>query len=132
MARVLLFLAGVMALALAAFHFFLPSVFGWDAAAADLPDSLQWALRALNDLWSLFALVTALLVLAIAARGWWTQSAGKAVLAAMTLYWLLHAGYLLMRPFPLPVELATLGMAFVAFPVVQVLLMAPALMQKPL
>ena len=50
MTRVLLFAAALLALGLAGFHFMLPTVFGWDAAAADLPDSLRWALRALNDM----------------------------------------------------------------------------------
>src|SRR5262245_16929420 len=115
MTRILLFVAGLLQLGLAGFHFFLPAVFGWDAAAADLPDSLRWALRALNDLWSLMALVTSLLVLAIAARGWWTQPAGKAVLVVMSVYWTLHAAYLMWRPFPLPPQLAGLGVAFVGF-----------------
>jgi hypothetical protein len=133
MTRICLFVAGILALGLAGFHFMLPAVFGWDAVAAELPDSLQWALRALNDLWSLMALVTSVLVLAIAARGWWTQAAGKAVLAAMAVYWLLHAVYLLWRPFPLPPQLAALGVAFVAFPLLQIALLAPALvyMKRP-
>jgi hypothetical protein len=133
MTRACLFAAGLLALGLASFHFALPSVFGWDKAAAELPDSLRWALLALNDLWSLMALMTSVLVLAIAVRGWWTQTAGKAVIAAMAAYWLLHALYLLWRPFPLPPQLAALGIAFVAFPLLQIALLAPALvyMKRP-
>ena len=130
MTRACLFVAGLLALGLASFHFALPSVFGWDKAAADLPDSLRLALRALNDLWSLMALVTSVQVLAIAAGKWWTQGAGKAAIAAMTVYWLLHAVYLLWRPFPLPPQLAALGVAFVAFPLLQIALLAPALLGK--
>ena len=128
MTRVSLFVAGFLALGLAGFHFMLPAVFGWDAAAADLPDSLQWALRALNDLWSLMALVTSVLILVIAVGKWWTQVAGKAAIAAMAVYWLLHVLYLLWRPFPLPPQLAALGVAFVAFPLLQIALLAPALL----
>jgi hypothetical protein len=88
------------------------------------PDSLAWALQALNAFWSALALLSGVLVLSIGIRRWWLQPAARWALRLLALYWLVHAIYLALVPFPLPRQMASLGIAFLVFPLVQALLHA--------
>lgn len=120
--RCSLFAAGVLSLSMGAFHFWLPSIFGWARAMAQAPSSLQWALMSLNFFWSLLALLTGALVLILAGRGDWSSPAGRCAVGTLAGYWAVHAAYLLLRPFPLPPHLGWLGVAFVGFAAVQAIL----------
>lgn len=50
--KALLLTAGVASAAMAAFHFFLPTVFQWSRYTAPVPTSIRWALDAINAFFS--------------------------------------------------------------------------------
>ena len=129
--RLAFFLAGFLSASMGAFHFALPRIFHWREMLTRVPDSLEWALLGLNAMWSAATLITGLLALTIAARGWWTQPAGRWTLIALGLYWTFHTVYILLVPFPLPPSLAWLGASFVGFSATQAVLFLAALLVRP-
>ena len=129
---VALWLAGTFSVGMGSFHFWLPTLFGWQLAMANAPDSLQWALQSLNFFWSLLTVLAGVGVVVLAHRGAWKDGVGRIVLLLLAAYWAGHAAYLLLRPFPLPAGLTWLGRCFVAFALAQMIMHAwPALTAKP-
>jgi len=121
-------IAGTLSLSMGAFHFWLPTLFGWHQGMASAPTSLQWALQSLNFFWSLLTLVAGALVVVLAQRRAWQDEFGRITLLALAAYWASHAAYLVLKPFPLPASLTWLGACFVAFALAQMVLHAwPAL-----
>ena len=123
-ARAALAAAGILSIGMGGFHFWLPRLFHWADGIASAPDSLRWALLALNAFWSGFAVATGALALGLAWRDEWRGSAGRLAAAVLAAYWCAHAAYLVAWPFPLPPRLAWLGAAFVGFAAMQALLHA--------
>jgi hypothetical protein len=94
----------------------------WRQAAVGIPDSLRWALFALNFSWSVIVFLAGCLVLYAATL---TSAAGRfARLTVFTvgLFWVIHGAYTWLNPFPLPAALRWLSVVFLAFPVIAVLL----------
>jgi hypothetical protein len=120
--KLCLVVAGVLSLSMGGFHLFLPRVFDWSRGMRSAPDSLEWALFSLNVFWSVLILLTGVLAIVLARRDWSEHAPGRAVLGALACYWLVHALYLLVFPFPLPANLQWLGTAFVGFALLQALL----------
>lgn len=123
-ARAALATAGVLSTSMGVFHFWLPRLFDWAGGIASAPASLRWALLSLNAFWSLFAVITGVLALALARTGEWRTGAGRFVAVALAGYWLAHTAYLVLWPFPLPSRLAWLGGAFLGFAITQAALHA--------
>ena len=65
-ARAALAAAGILSIGMGGFHFWLPQLFRWADGIASAPDSLRWALLALNAFWSGFAVATGALALGLA------------------------------------------------------------------
>ena len=71
-------------------------------------------------------LVTGSLVLHAAVIGPAAAAFTRRTLCALGLFWVVHGGYQLLYPMPLPVRLASLQLVLVGFPaVVAILLWAP-------
>jgi hypothetical protein len=119
LARAAVYLAGFLSCSIGAFHLALPRIYGWDAGMRTAPDSLKWALNALNAFWATAIILAGLLTILIAGGRWWSAPAGRWALAAFATYWALHTTYLLIWPFPMPASLAWLATAFLGFAFVQ-------------
>lgn len=130
-ARAALATAGALSAGMGGFHFWLPQLFDWAGGIASAPASLRWALLSLNAFWSLFAVTTGALAVALAWRGGWSERAGRYVGVALAAYWFAHTVYLVLRPFPLPPGLAWLGRSFVGFAAVLALLYASSAACRP-
>ena len=112
-----------LAIGLACLHLALPTVWNRLGALQGMVDSIRWALLALNTYWSLLIVLTAVLSLVIARHRSWKHASGRWTLAALAAYWLLHAAYLLARPFPFPENFAALSAAFLALPLLEAALL---------
>ena len=123
LALVALGVYGSLAIGLACVHLALPSLWDRVGALQEMVDSMRWTLLALNTYWSLLIVLTAVLALAIARHRWWKLAAGRWTLGAVAVYWLLHAAYLLARPFPLPESLGSLSAVFVGLPLLKAALL---------
>jgi hypothetical protein len=91
--------AGAATAGMGAFHFFLPSLFGWARFTSTLPAEIQWALCAMNAFLSLLLLVGGLATMMP------MRSPGVGVAWTtwtMVVFWLFNACYQLMWPFPTP------------------------------
>ena len=114
--------AGFVDCSLALYHSILPYHMSWRQAAVGMPDSLSWALFALNFSWSVIVFLAGCLVIYAATL---TPAAGKfAKLTVFTvgLFWVIHGAYTWLNPFPLPAAVRALNVVFLAFPVVAVAL----------
>ena len=83
--------AGFVDCSLALYHSILPYHMSWRQAAVGIPDSLRWALFALNFSWSVIVFLAGCLVIYAATL---TSAAGRfARLTVFTvgLFWVIHA-----------------------------------------
>jgi hypothetical protein len=114
--------AGFVDCSLALYHSILPYHMSWRQAAVGMPDSLSWALFALNFSWSVIVFLAGCLVIYAATL---TPAAGrfaKITVFTVGLFWVIHGAYTWLNPFPLPATLRWLSTVFLAFPVIAVLL----------
>jgi hypothetical protein len=106
--------AGLLTSAMALYHFWLPSAFGWSEAMIGAP-ALRWGLFMLNASFSYLLLAGGLLTLVIAGRGAAAGGIARLVLMAIGGYWLFNSLYQIVSPLPLPRALAGLRWAFLGF-----------------
>ncbi|HEX3632394.1 MAG TPA: hypothetical protein VHZ01_07800 [Casimicrobiaceae bacterium] len=114
--------AGLVDCSLAMYHSILPYHMGWTQAVVGMPDSLVWALFALNFSWSVIVFLAGCLVLYAATLRPVAGKFAKLTVFTIGLFWLMHGAYTWLHPFPLPAELRWLSMVFIAFPVVAIAL----------
>src|SRR5688572_13378211 len=118
--RVPLLLAGLHDCGLAAYHFFLPYHMQWDRALDSIPDSLRWALYALNFSWSLLVLLAGALVIYASTLGPAQGKFVKVTIFTIGLFWAIHGLYTWLNPLPLPPALLWLRIVLGLFPVIVV------------
>ena len=112
--RALVAFAGIGAIAMATYHFALPTIWGWDAYLAQVPPAVRWGALSINTFFSTMLLLLGLLTLLVAV----VSSGGPlvaGVLLAMAVFWLVNALYQILVPMPLPESLAALRVVLVAF-----------------
>ena len=113
--------AGFIDCSLALYHSILPYQMGWRQGIAGMPQSLSWALFALNFSWSVIVFLVGCLVIYAATL---TPAAGKfakITVFAVGLFWVIHGTYTWLNPFPMPRALWWLSLALGAFPVLAVI-----------
>ena len=119
---VLLGLAGLNACAMALYHFILPYHMRWGRGLHDVPDSIVWAVYALNFSWSALVFLTGALVLYAARLGPAAGTFARRTVFTIGLFWAIHGIYTWVNPLPLPRSFAVLKYALLAFPAVVVAL----------
>jgi hypothetical protein len=120
--RLSLGLAGVLECGIALYHAVLPYHMRWSQGFAGVPDSLVWAVFALNFSWSVIVFLAGCLIIYAARLG---PSAGffaKSTVFVVGLFWLIHGVYTWLNPLPLPPSLVWLRGLLGAFPVIVVAL----------
>src|SRR5262245_37528060 len=117
----LLGVAGALDCSMALYHLVLPYQMGWRQGLGGVPDSLVWALFALNYSWSVLLCVVGGLVLHAAMLGPTAGTYARRTVFAVGLFWVLHGAYTWVTPLPLPASLAWLRYVLGAFPAVVVI-----------
>jgi hypothetical protein len=117
-------LAGVLECGMALYHFVLPYHMGWAQGhgVENLPDSMAWALYALNFSWSLLLLSVSSLVIHAATLGPTGGTFMRRSIFTVGLFWAIHGSYVWLNPMPLPQRLLWLKFVLAAFPATLVLL----------
>lgn len=103
--RMLLILGGGFTTAMAAYHFFLPTMFGWAAEVKSVHPTVSWALFSLNFFFSFVLLalgVLTLLGVLLRRTHEWTY---LAVAVAAAGFWLVNGSYQVIVPMPMPQRL---------------------------
>lgn len=114
--------AGVLDCGMAFYHFVLPYHMGWRQGLGGVPDSIVWALFALNFSWSLLVLLAGSLVIYAAMLGPGAGTFARRTVFTVGLFWAIHGSYTWFNPMPLPGSLVWLRYVLGLFPAVMVLL----------
>ena len=114
--------AGVIGGSMALYHFVLPYHMGWRRGLEGVPDSIVWALFALNFSWSLLVLLAEILVLYAARLGPEAGAFARRTVFTVGLFWGIHGAYTWFNPLPLPAKLTWLRVVLGAFPALVVVL----------
>ena len=110
--------AGFLDCSLGLYHFVLPNQMQWRSGLGGVPDSLTWALFALNFSWSLLVTLLGCLMFYAARQRLPVDRFTRATLVVAGLFWMLHGAYTWVHPFPLPPSYAALKAALLVFPLV--------------
>jgi hypothetical protein len=106
--KALLLTAGAASAAMAAFHFFLPTVFQWSRHMATVPTSIRWGVDAINAFFSILLLLGSIATIRVAL----SPRRDTMIICGMTLFWVFNTAYQLLWPFPQrAVSWGTLGFA---------------------
>jgi len=126
-----LYLAGVLDCGMGLYHSILPYQMGWRQGLGGVPDSIVWALFALNFSWSLLVFLAGSLVVQAARLGPGAGSFARRTVFVVGLFWVLHGAYTWLHPLPLPGSLVWLKYVLGAFPaVVAALHWLPLVLQR--
>ena len=100
---------------MAAFHFFLPTLFGWGDEVKAVHPTMRWALFSLNCFFSYALLALGLLTLvgALRRRTHEWMYLGLAVAAAG--FWLVNGSYQVIEPMPMPHRLVAVSIVLKAY-----------------
>jgi hypothetical protein len=104
------------------YHSVMPYQMGWRQGLGDAPDSIVWALFALNFSWSTLVFLAGCLVLHAAWLGPGAGTFARRTIFAVGLFWAIHGAYTWLNPLPLPASLALLKYVLWLFPAVVVAL----------
>jgi hypothetical protein len=119
---VFLGLAGVLDCGMALYHSLLPWHMGWRQGLGGVPDSIVWALFALNFSWSLLVFLAGSLVIYAAMLGPGAGTFARRTVFTVGLFWAIHGTYTWLNPLPLPSSLVWLRYVLGLFPAVIVVL----------
>ena len=115
-------LAGFLDCSLALYHSILPYHMNWQRGLVGVPDSLAWALFALNFSWSVIVFLTGCLVFSAARLTLPVDKFVKLTLFVAGLFWFIHGIYTWLHPLPLPAAFRWLASVLNAFPLIAVVL----------
>ena len=119
---VFLFPAGVLGCSLALYHSVLPYHMGWRHGLGDAPDSIVWALFALNFSWSVLVFLSGCLVIYAGKLGPGAGAYARRTVFTVGLFWAIHGAYTWLNPLPLPSSLVWLRYVLGLFPAAVVVL----------
>ena len=119
---VFLALAGVLSCSMALYHSVLPYQMGWRQGLGGVPDSIVWALFALNFSWSLLVFLAGSLVIYAARLGPGAGTYARRTVFTVGLFWAIHGTYTWLNPLPLPSPLMWLRYVLGLFPAALVVL----------
>lgn len=114
--------AGALSCSLALYHSVLPYQMGWRQGLDGAPDSIVWALFALNFSWSVLVFLAGSLVIQAARLGPGAGTYARRAVFTVGLFWTIHGAYTWLNPLPLPAALIWLRYLLGLFPVVVVVL----------
>ncbi|MBF8283897.1 MAG: hypothetical protein HW378_2812 [Anaerolineales bacterium] len=120
--RLSLGLAGILECGIALYHAALPYHMEWARGLGGVPDSLVWAVFALNFSWSVVVFLAGCLILYAASLGPAAGRFAKRTVFVVGLFWLIHGLYTWLNPLPLPPSLVWLRALLGGFPVIVVAL----------
>ena len=115
--------AGVLDCSLALYHTVLPYHMGWRQGLGGVPDSIVWALFALNFSWSVLVFLAGGLVIYAAKLGPGAGAYARRTVFMVGLFWAIHGAYTWLNPLPLPSSLVWLRYVLGLFPVAVVVLL---------
>jgi hypothetical protein len=115
-------IAGFLGCSIALYHSVMPYQMGWRQGLGEVPDSIVWALFALNFSWSLLVFLAGCLVIDAARLGPDAGAYARRTVFAVGLFWAIHGAYTWLNPLPLPGSLAWLKYLLGLFPAVVVAL----------
>jgi hypothetical protein len=101
---------------MALYHSILPFHMGWERGLQGVPDSVVWAVYALNFSWSVLVFLAGGLVLYAARIGPSADTFARRTVFTIGLFWAIHGVYTWVNPLPLPRSLFVLKYALLAFP----------------
>lgn len=114
--------AGVLESGIALYHAVLPYHMEWARGLGGIPDSLVWAIFALNFSWSVVVFLAGCLVLYAASLGPGAGPFARRTVFVVGLFWLIHGLYTWINPLPLPPTLVWLRAVLGGFPLIVVAL----------
>ena len=117
-----LVIAGGLSCSMALYHSVLPYQMGWRQGLGGVPDSIVWALFALNFSWSLLVVLAGSLVIFAARLGPRAGTYARSAVFAVGLFWAIHGAYTWLHPLPLPSSLEWLRYVLGLFPATLVIL----------
>lgn len=120
-AKIALAIAASSSCAMGAYHFFLPSMFHWDAFVKKIPSAIQWALFSINFFFSFLLLAGGILTFVALRRLCRALPPDRGVLIAMGGFWMVNTLYQLIIPMPLPPKLWLLHIVLLGYAVVAAL-----------
>jgi hypothetical protein len=120
--RLSLGFAGVLECGIALYHGVLPYHMEWARGLDGVPDSLVWAIFALDFSWSVVVFLAGCLIIYAAGLGPAAGRFARRTVFVFGLFWLIHGLYTLLNPLPLPPSLVWLRALLGAFPVIVVAL----------
>ena len=120
--RLSLGLAGLLECGIALYHAVLPYHMQWARGLGDVPDSLVWAIFALNFSWSVVVFLAGCLIIYAAGLGPAAGRFARRTVFVVGLFWLIHGLYTWLNPLPLPPSLVWLRALLGAFPIIVVAL----------
>lgn len=120
--RASLGLAGLLECGIALYHAVLPYHMEWTRGLGKVPDSLVWAIFALNFSWSVVVFLAGCLVIYAAGLGPEAGRFARRTVFVVGLFWLIHGLYTWINPLPLPPSLVWLRALLGAFPIIVVAL----------
>lgn len=115
MREAVLWAAAAGSLAMALYHFFLPSLWGWNGYLDRVPVTVSWGVLSINAFFSTLLLLFAALTGAVALDRQPVGTPALAILAAAAVFWAVNAAYQLAIPMPLPSAMAALRWGLVGF-----------------
>lgn len=121
-----LLISGVLSAAMAAFHFFLPHVYRWEADLGNTPAELRWALLSLNCFFSMLLLCAGV----VAIVSWWRPELGVSSSLTLAAFWCVNVAYQWLVPPPWPRSIALELLAFAVFAAMLSLYAVAALLSR--
>jgi len=95
---------------------------GWRHGLGDAPDSIVWALFALNFSWSVLVFLSGCLVIYAGKLGPGAGAYARRTVFTVGLFWAIHGAYTWLNPLPLPSSLVWLRYVLGLFPAAVVVL----------
>ena len=108
-------LAAINTTGIAAYHFFLPRLWGWDNALVQMPPAIRWASYSINFFFSFFLICGGILTFLSLRGDAWRLSQHRALFIVMGGFWATNLIYQLIDPLPLPRSWAFARVGFVGF-----------------
>lgn len=100
---------------MAVYHFFLPSLWGWNGYLERVPVTVSWGILSINAFFSTLLLLFAALTVAVIVDRQPVGIPSVAILAAAAVFWAVNGAYQLAIPMPLPPAMAALRWGLMGF-----------------
>ena len=120
-AKIALAIAASFSCAMGAYHFFLPSMFHWDAFVKKIPGVIQWALFSINFFFSFLLLAGGILTFVALRRLHRSAPPDRGILLAMAGFWIVNTLYQVFVPMPLPPKLWLLHIVLLGYGIIAAL-----------